>query len=72
MGECVDLAFYARVIVEGIVVKVPELRGVPFKGGILEGCCNIGFHQSNVSESDEVLKTLHKEYNVFIIHILPH
>lgn len=28
--EDVDLAFYTRVVVEGITVEIAELRGVPF------------------------------------------
>lgn len=29
MGECVNLAFHAHVIIKGIVVKVVKFRDVP-------------------------------------------
>lgn len=36
MGERVDLAFYVRVVVESLAVKIAELRGVPLQGGATE------------------------------------
>lgn len=72
MKECIDLTFHAQVIVKDIAVKVVELKGILFEGGALERHCNIGFYQSSASKSDKVLKTLHKEYNVFIVQVFFH
>lgn len=34
--EGVDLVFHARVVVEGVVIKVAELKSVSFQGGAIE------------------------------------
>lgn len=38
----------------------------------MEGCSNVGLDKSSASESDEALKTLHKEHNVPIVYVFPH
>lgn len=34
IGECVDLVFHFRVVIEGVTVKVAELRDVLFQGRV--------------------------------------
>lgn len=72
MGECVDQALYARVVVEGIAVKVAEFRGVPLQGGALKGCGNVGFDKGRFFEGYQALETLDKEHYVPVINVLAH
>lgn len=43
MGESINLAFHARIVVEHVLVKFTELKGIPLEGRILERYCNVNF-----------------------------
>ncbi len=72
MEEDVDLVFHARVVVEGIAVKVVELRGVPLYGRASKGCCNIGFDKGRFLEGYQALKTLDEEHYISVINVFAH
>ena len=67
MWESINLVFHAWIVIERIVVKVAELRGVPLQIGALERYSNVGFHKSSVSKSDKALNMLYKEHNIPIV-----
>ena len=69
MGEGVDPAFYAQVVVEGIAVKVSELRSILLQGGALKRCGNVGFDKGRSLEGYQALKMLDKEHYVPIINV---
>lgn len=69
IGESINLALHAWVVIECVAVKVAELRDVPLQDGALEGCNNIGIDEGNVLESDKALKTLYKKHDVPIIYV---
>lgn len=60
MGEGVDLALYAWVVIEGIAVKVAELKGIPLQDGASKRYDNVGFHKNSSLEGDQALETLDK------------
>lgn len=60
MEEDVNLAFDTRVIIENIVVKVAELRDIPFLGLTLKRYGNISFHKNSSLKNDQALKKLDK------------
>lgn len=72
MGESINPAFYTRVVIERVAVKVAELRGILFEGRVLKGCGNVGLDQDSASEGHEALKTLHKEDDVPVVHVFPY
>ncbi len=72
MGEGVDPAFHAWVIIEGIAVEVAELRDVPLQGGASKGCGNVGFDKDRFLEDYSALKTLDKEHYVPVINAFAH
>lgn len=72
MGEGIDPAFHARVVVEGIAVKVAELRCVPLQSRASKKCGNIGFDKSRSLEGYQALKTLDKKHYVPVINIFAH
>ena len=72
MGVCVDPALHARVIVEGIVVKFTEFRGVPFQDKASKRCDNDGFNKSRFLEGYQALETLDKEHYVPVINVFAH
>lgn len=69
IGESINPALYTRVIIERVVVKVAELRGVPLKDGALERCGNVSSDKGSVSEGHKALKTLHKEADIPVIYV---
>lgn len=72
MGEGINPAFYARVIIEHVAVEVAELKGVPFESRALERFDYIGFDEGSASEGHKALKTLYEEDNVFVIYVFPY
>ncbi len=72
MGEGIDPAFHARVVVEGIAVEVAELRGVPLQGGASKRCGNVGFDKGRSLEGYQALKTLDEEHYVPVINVFAH
>ena len=70
MGECINPALHARVVIERVAIEITELRGVPLHGGALEGYGNVGFDKGSVLDGDKALKTLHKEDNILIVNVL--
>ena len=72
MGVCVDPALHARVVVEGIAVKVTEFRGVPFQNRALKRCDNVGFNKSRFLEGYQSLETLDEEHYVLVINVFAH
>lgn len=70
MREDINPALHARVIIERVAVEVAELRDVPLKGKASERCGHVSFDEGNVSESHKALKTLHKEDDVSVVHVL--
>ncbi len=72
MGEGVDPAFHAQVVIEGIAVKVAKFRGVPLQDRALKGCSNVGFDKSRSLEGYQALKMLDKEHYIPVINIFIH
>lgn len=60
MKECVDPAFYARVVIEGIAIKVAEFKSVLRQGGASKGCGNVSFDKSRSLKDYKALMTLDK------------
>ena len=69
MGECINPAFHTRVVIERVAVEVTEFRGVPLWSGASKGCSDVGFDEGSATESDEALKTLHKQDDVPIVYV---
>lgn len=69
MGEGINPAFYARIVIGYVAVEVTEFRGRSLKSRALEGCGNVCFDKSSTLESHETLKMLHKEDDVPMIHV---
>lgn len=69
MGEGINSALHAWVVIERVAVKVAELRVVPLEGGVSEKCGNIGLDECSTLKSHEALKTLHKEDDIPIVHV---
>lgn len=69
MGKRVNLVFHAWVIVEGVAVKVAELRGVSLKNGASKGCGNVGFYKGNPFKGDQDLEMLDKQHYVPVVNV---
>lgn len=68
MGECIDPTLYARVVVEGIAVKVTEFRNILLQGGVSKGCNDIGFDKGHSLKGYQALEMLNKGHYVLIIN----
>lgn len=69
MKKSINPVLYTWVIIERIAVEVIELRGVPLKGRALDRYGDVGLDKGDALESDEVLETLHKEYDIPIVYV---
>ncbi len=69
MGEGINPALYARVVIERVVIEVAELRGVSLESGALEEYGDVGFDKGSVLEGHEALKTLHEEDDIPILYV---
>lgn len=72
MENCVDQTCHGWVVVESIVVKLVEFRGISLQNGPLKGCGNICFDKGRPLKDYQALKTLDKEYYVSVINIFTH
>lgn len=70
--ECVNLAFHAWFVVEGIVIKVAKLKDILFQVRALKRCGNDGLDKSRFFEGHQALKTLDKEHYISLINIFAH
>lgn len=69
MGEGINQALHARVVIERITVKVAELKDIPLEGRASGRCDNVGLNEGSASEGHEALKTLHEENDIFLVHV---
>lgn len=69
MKKSINPVLYTWVIIERIAIEVIELRGVSLKGRALDRYGDIGLDKGDALESDEVLETLHKEYDIPIVYV---
>lgn len=44
MGECFNLVFHTQVFIEGIIVKVADLRDIPLYSRVVKRCDNDDFY----------------------------
>lgn len=72
MGECINPAFHARVIVEGITVKFDQFRDIPLQDKASKGRSNVSFDKSSSLEGHKALEILDKEHYVSIINVFIH
>ena len=72
MGEGVNLAFYAWVVIEGIAIEVTELKGIPLMSGVSIECGKVGFNKGRSLEDYQALKMLDNEHYVLVINFFAH
>ena len=72
MGENVNPALHARVVIERVVVKVAQFWRVPLQGGASQGRGDVGLDEGSSSESHQALKVLHKKHDIPVVYILPY
>lgn len=56
IGECINPALYAWIIIERVTVEIAGFRDVLLYGRVLERYGNISFDKGSASEGDEALK----------------
>lgn len=67
--EGTNSALHTWVIIGRVMVKLTKLRDIPFQDRALEGYNNVGLDKGSISESDQALKMVYKDYNISIIYI---
>lgn len=69
MKQVVYLVFYARFVVQNVLVKVAEFQHIPFQSKTVEQYSNIRFYQSGALKGDKDLEALNKKHYILIIYI---
>lgn len=69
MEKGINPALHARVVIEGIAVKVAELKDILLHGGVSKRCDDIDFDKDSSLESYKALKMLDKKHYISIVNV---
>lgn len=66
----VDPAFYAKVIIQYVSIKIVYFWDISFYCGVIKTSYNISFNKGNVAKDNKTLKMLYKEHHIFVVYII--